>query len=297
MSTATASKPLLRLQSKTRLNISDLVNSKGSGLPNRYLIYAINGWGKTSFGAQTPKPVFIQGKGETGLETLIDAGLINETPHFPECMTWQSVLDAVDSLIEDQHDFRTLLIDTGNSIERLCFDAVCQRDFESDLGKFLAYGRGPDASMGEWRILLGKLDTLRMTRKMSIIMFAHSRIVNFKNPEAEDYNRYEADMYKSTSTLTSNWADAVLFGNYAVTITTDKDTKRKRGIGGSMRVLCTERTAAYEAKNRLGLPSEIDMGANANEAWGAFLGALKQGRENSATAMASIEPIKENVSE
>ena len=41
----------------------------------------------------------------------------------------------------------------------------------------------------------------------------------------------------------------------------------------------TERSAAYDAKNRLGLPGEIEMGNSAAEAWAEFMAAIKAGRE------------------
>src|SRR5262245_55584679 len=43
-------------------------------LPNRVILHGVEGWGKTSFAAQAPKPIFLMTRGEDGLETLIDSG-------------------------------------------------------------------------------------------------------------------------------------------------------------------------------------------------------------------------------
>src|SRR5690606_1722060 len=58
MNSATSAEPA------RKFNLSDL-QTKGRNLPNRYVFYGVEGVGKTSFAAQTPRPVFVQSKGET----------------------------------------------------------------------------------------------------------------------------------------------------------------------------------------------------------------------------------------
>lgn len=261
--------------------LTELISSKGSGLPNRYILHAVEGFGKTSFGAHTRKPIFIQSKGETGLETLIDAGRVPNTPHFPECQTWGELRGYVDALAAQEHDYGTLVIDTLNGAERLCHEAVCVRDFAGDWGErgFASYGKGPDVAASEWRLLLNSLDKLRNERKMTIFCLAHTKVQNFKNPDGADFDRYQPELHKTTWSLTHKWADVILFGNFETTVDVDKGTKRGKGKGGNQRVLYAERSAAFDAKNRLGLPAEIDMGSNAAEAWANFMAAIIEGRK------------------
>ena len=84
-------------------------------------------------------------------------------------------------------------------------------------------------------------------------------------------------MHHKTWGLTHKWADMVLFANFFVD--TVKDGSRVKGIGGQERYLYTERHAAYDAKNRHGLPSEISMGRSGKEAWTNFVGSLRNGKE------------------
>jgi hypothetical protein len=235
--------------------------------------------------AQTPKPIFIQTRGETGLETLIDAGRLPQTPHFPEVQTWQELLGCVETLTEEDHDFRTLALDTINGAERLCHERVCERDFGGEWGDkgFAAYAKGSDVSLSEWRELLGALDKLRAKRKMTIVCLAHTKVAPFRNPEGADYDRYQADMNQKTWALTAKWADCVLFGNFDVTVgavkTNQKTGEQKgKGTGGNARLMFTERHAAYDAKNRIGLVPEIEMGDSAAQAWSNFIAAVKAGR-------------------
>lgn len=267
-----------------KMSLSD-VRSKGSGLPNRYIVHAVEGWGKTTFGAQFPKPIFIQTRGETGLETLIDAGQLPEVPHFPAVESWEALSAAID-VLRGEHDFRTLIIDTINGAERLCHEHICNREFGGIWGDkgFGGYQRGFEVSLAEWTIFLNALDTIRMTRNMTIICLCHTKVGTFKNPEGPDYDRYQPDMNAKTWSLTHKWADVVLFGNFETIVQTEKaGAKKGKGSGGQQRMLYTQRHASYDAKNRLGLPEEIDMGSSPEEAWTSFKQAVVEGRKQGVT--------------
>jgi hypothetical protein len=54
------------------------------------------------------------------------------------------------------------------------------------------------------------------------------------------------------------WVDACLFANYDIIIETGKD-KVARAKGGTRRMLYTNHTAAYDAKNSYDMPDEIPM--------------------------------------
>jgi hypothetical protein len=263
-----------------RLSMAD-ITGKGSGLPNRYILHAIEGWGKTSFGAQCPKPIFLQTGGETGLETLIDAGRLPEIPHAPAAQNWDEVLAVVEFLRTEDHGFKTLVIDTINGAEALMHRHVCDRDYKGEWNEhgFLSYNKGYEVSLKDWIGFLNALDGLRAERKMTIFALCHTKVKPFKNPEGPDFDRYQPDMHEKTWGLSHKWSDCVLFGNFEITVQTDKpEAKRGKGTGGNFRMLYTERHAAYDAKNRLGLPSEIEMGNSPQEAWAAFTAALKAGK-------------------
>lgn len=283
MSTATAPR-LAKSGTLQRPSLNE-ITGKGNNLPNRYVLHAVEGWGKTSWGAQTPKPVFIETKGETGLETLIDSGRLPEIPHFPECQNWDGLLGAIETLTLDPHDYKSFVVDTINGAERLCHEHVCARDFGGDWGErgFMGYMRGFEVSLGEWRLFLNALDRLRLERRMAIVCLCHTRVKPFRNPEGADYDRYSPDVHDKTWSLTHKWADAVLFGNFDITVLGDKNkeaalSKKGKATGGKFRIMYTERSPAYDAKNRLGLPPEIEMGASPQEAWDNYIAAVKGGK-------------------
>lgn len=270
-----------------KFSLSD-VQAKSDPLPNRYGLHAREGWGKTSFGAQTPKPIFIQTKGETGLDTLIANRQLPEIPHFPEIQSWEELKEAIRFLSADEHPFRTLVIDTINGAERLCYEYICQRDFGGDWGDrgFGGYQRGYEVSMAEWRMFLNDLDDLRRAKKMTIFFLVHTKVKTFKNPEGADFDRWAPDMQDKCWGLTHKWLDAVLFGNFETVVKSEKNDSSKKGKAASTsaRMLYTEQRPAFDAKNRMGLPEEIEMGDSPAEAWSNFSAALKSGRNEAVNA-------------
>ncbi|MEO5355430.1 MAG: ATP-binding protein [Magnetococcus sp. XQGC-1] len=75
------------------------------------------GVGKSTFAARSPKPVFIIT--EDGL------GLLQVTS-FPQARTFVEVLEALDSLLNEPHDFETVVLDSLDWLEPLIWAEVCR---------------------------------------------------------------------------------------------------------------------------------------------------------------------------
>jgi hypothetical protein len=275
---ATPVSPPKQNQSAKRDFLSD-VQTGGSGLPPRIVLHGVEGIGKSSMFAYAPNPIYLMSSGETGLETLIDSGRLPEIPHFPECLSWSDLIQMVESLTEQEHDYKTLVIDTLNGGERLCHEHVCKREYNGDWGEkgFASYQRGYDVSLADWRLFLNALDKLRSEKKMIVVCLVHTKVTSFKNPEGPDYDRYAPDMHHKTWSLTHKWADMVLFANFHTEVSTDKG--RSKGQGGRQRIVHTERHASYDAKNRHGLPEEISMGNSGQDAWTNLYSAVKTAKK------------------
>jgi hypothetical protein len=246
--------------------------------------YGPPGVGKTEMAAQLPGCVFLVDDKEDGVNTLKSSGrgVRADVPVFPPVSRWGDVLDVLDQLATADHKHKGLVVDTIGGLERLCHEFVCQREYNGDWGDkgFASYQRGYEVSLGEWRQFLVALDRLRDERQMAILLLAHSKVAPFKNPAGPDYDRYTVDVHHKTWATTHKWADVVLFMNFDVATT--KESGRTKGKGGQRRLIYTEYDAAFEAKNRMGLPAEIDMGTCGSEAWSNFTSALKaaKGTEN-----------------
>jgi len=215
--------------------------------PFRILLYGCEGVGKSTWAADTPAPIFLGA--EEGTSQL-------DVTRFPEPKTWESALEAFEILRKEKHGYKSLVIDTIDWLEPVCWDYVCRKGNKSSVEEF-GYGKGYVAALDQWRVMLAKLDMLKNETGMNIIMLAHSHIRTFKNPEGDDYDRYELKLHIKASGLVKEWVDALLFANYE-TFTHDKDGRTK-GIASGSRILHSERRAAFDAKNRYGLPEKFPL--------------------------------------
>lgn len=241
----------------------------------RIVVYAVEGFGKTTLLTQAESPLILQSRGETGYQSLLDSGL---APALPSDVveTWPDLIGWLDSLHRNPQGIKTLGLDAIGGFERLCHEHVAARDFEGDMGEhgFLSYMRGYDIAVTDWLIMLQKLDKLHAAG-MTILLLGHARIKPFQNPLGPNYDRYECDVHAKTWGVTSKWADAVLFGNF-FTSNTSKDVKQKgKGIGGADRVIYTERRAAYDAKNRYNMPAEFSLPKQRELAWQTIRGLIR----------------------
>jgi hypothetical protein len=246
------------------------------------------GFGKTSILAYSPKPVFLMTKGETGLLSLINSGQLPPTSHLPEMQSWGDLIAAIRFLRTEKHDFKTVVLDTANGAERLCHEYVCQRDFDGDWGErgFTGYMRGYEVALADWRMFLNSLDELRTERGMTVFLLVHTKVKTFKNPAGADYDRYAPEMHDKTWGLTKGWLDAILFGNFEVLVkqgnrdVSDDGAKKGKAAELSHRILYTSSdNPIFDAKNRMGLEPEIDMGDSAKQGWNNLVEAIKAGRK------------------
>src|SRR5262245_40907065 len=141
------------------------VTSAGSGLPSRVIFHDVEGIGKPILACHAPKPIFLMTRGETGLLSLIDNAQVPETDHFQEAQTWNDLKLQVTYLISNETGHKTLVIDTINGAERLCFEHVTAVKFGGRWENFAAYGRGPESALEEWIDFLTSLDRLRERRR------------------------------------------------------------------------------------------------------------------------------------
>jgi hypothetical protein len=250
--------------------------------PLRVLLYGVEGIGKSTFGASAPGAVFVGAEDGTAHLDVKRMCPLDENGS-PVAMTWQDVLDAVRALTVEPHEYKTLVVDTLDWLEPLLWAHICRRDNETSIESY-GYGKGYAAALDEWRVLLASLEQLRARRRMHIVFLAHAWIKAFKNPEGEDFDRYELKLNAKASGLMKEWSDAVLFANYQTHAVKDEKTKRTRGYDTGARLIYTQRRAAYDAKNRHDLPEELPL------AWSEFEAAVREHRPaDPAQLAASIQ--------
>jgi hypothetical protein len=217
--------------------------------PMRVLLYGVEGVGKSTFAASAPEPIFL------GTE---DGTAHLDVARLPFPHDWAEILAAVNMLRTESHQFKTLVIDTLDWVEPVLWAHICKRDGMPNIEAY-GYGKGYSAALDEWRLLLSALERMRNEKKINVIMLAHSWIKPFKNPEGDDFDRYELKLNTKAGGLLKEWSDAVLFANYETFAKKDAKTKRIKGVSTGARLIYTTRTASYDAKNRYDLPETMPL--------------------------------------
>jgi hypothetical protein len=239
----------------------------------RVVLNCVEGWGKTSTGAFAPSPVILCAAGETGYQTLRGAGLV---PDIDGAVieTWPDLLATIDGLTADC-PYETIILDALDGFESMLHGLVTQRDFDGDSGPkgFLKYHKGYDRAVNDWVAMLAKLDRLHAQGK-AILLLSHVAAKATKNPMGEDFDSYVSTIHHKVWAATKRWADAVLFGKFHTVVT--KLDGKKKGIGGTDRVLYCEQRDAFDAKNRYGMPAELDIPADPSQVWNTIMNAMQR---------------------
>ena len=217
--------------------------------PIRTLLHGVEGVGKTTFGANAPHPIFLGAEDGTGHL---------DVKRFPQPEKWAHVREAIATLNAEPHGFETLVIDTLDWAEPLLWAYICERDNKRNVEDY-GYGKGYVAALDEWRVMIADLERLRAAKRMQIVLLAHTWIKPFKNPEGDDFDRYEMKIHPKAAGLLKEWSDVVLFANYETFAHKDDRTKRVRGVSTGARLAYTTRSAAYDAKNRFDLPESFPL--------------------------------------
>lgn len=213
----------------------------------RLLIYGPEGIGKTTMASQMPNPVFVDVEDGSGHLYV---------RRMPVPPSWDVLMDECRSIAESPEDCMTIVVDSADAAERLCWQKVCQRAKKDSIEAW-GYGKGYVVAAEEYRKLLEVLDTC-IAAGVNVVLIAHSQMRKFERPdEAGAYDRFEVKLNKHVAAMTKEWADAVLFLDYETFVSVDEQGKGK--ATGGKRIIRTSHNVSWDAKNRWGLPDKLQL--------------------------------------
>jgi hypothetical protein len=241
--------------------------------PPRVVLYGTPGIGKSTFGSQAPRPIFVPT--EDGLDEI-------DCEKFPLAATYDEFVAALKELRSQPHDYETVVVDSLDWLERLIFDRVCAEFGVANIEKADGgYAKGYIHALTWWREVLDLLNALRLQRHMVVLLIAHAKVERFEDPEAPPYDRHSPRLNKHAAALVTEWADAVLFATRKMrTQSDDAGFGRKRTIAhavgkdGGERIVRTVGGPTCMAKNRYRLTEELPL------SWSAFIAALSNHQPN-----------------
>lgn len=220
--------------------------------PVKVLIYGPEGIGKSTLASCFPNPLFIDTEGSTD---WMDVARASDTD------TWQGIMDAIDHVIAHPDICDTLVIDTADKAETRCIESVLKENGKNGIEDF-AYGKGYVYLTETFQKLFNKLDEV-LRRGIHVVVTAHAAITRFDQPdEMGSYDRWTLKLLKRNAPLVKEWADMVLFCNYKTTVVNvdgQGETKGRNKVQGGKRVMYSTHRPCWDAKNRFGLPEEMNM--------------------------------------
>jgi hypothetical protein len=254
-----------------------------NNLPPRIVVAGPEGIGKSTLASKAPGVLFICPEdGLTGLEHVSRLS----PNQFGNSI--DGLHQLLDELIASPGEIKHVAIDTSDWLERFIGAAMCKRDGKSSIEDY-GYGKGYVLLEEEIVKLLQKLDALR-AKNIGIIILSHVNIRTFTDPAGPTYDRYEMKGHKRITGLLREWPDALLFATRQVFTKKEKGTSKETAIGGD-RIMHTEWSVAWDAKNRLNLPSELPL------EWDALVSAIAENtpanlikRATALYATATIDP-------
>ena len=268
--------------------------------PPLVIMHGVGGIGKTTFAAGDPDLGIAGPPSPIFLMTVVGLGRLKPhrfapVPGDPVIRSWAELIECVAFLYNEQHDHKTVVIDTIDGVERLIWAHLCSQYGQpkidtNDKGSPFAFGRGYLYAVDEAGVLLRWLEALRNDRGMTAILLAHTETAKVDPPDSESYTEWSIGVHKRLTSRLYDWCDVCLFGQWKTHVVKDDDSrdpkkKRARGVGTGERVMYTERRPAWLAKNRYGLPPEMPLSwAALQEAIGSFGEAPNSTSVSPATA-------------
>ena len=210
----------------------------------RIILYGMEGIGKSTFAANFPAPIFIQTEDGLG---MIDCA------KFPLAKTFDEVFQELVALETESNEFKTIVIDSLDWLERLIWDKVAQDSKVNNIEQ-IGFGKGYTMALTFWRIVLDHLETLHKQGKI-ILLLAHAVAEDYSDPEVSSLKRFTPRLHKTARSLVAEYVDVILLATRAF--------GAAKGDQNNPRIVRTEASPYQVAKSRFSIPAELPLDADA----------------------------------
>lgn len=234
--------------------------SKPADRPVIVTILGDAGMGKTSLAASFPKPIFI--RAEDGLQAIPMASRPDALPLLNGA---DDLWEQLTALITEDHDYKTLVIDSVTALERMFIQYVIDSDPKKPKSINQAmggYGAGLSAVATMHQRVRKAAGILNERKGMHVVFIAHAETETVELPDQDAYTRYSLRLSKKSVAPYVDDTDVV--GFIRLRTFTMGDGDRKKAISDGTRELVCHATASNVSKNRYGItePLEVANGVN-----------------------------------
>ena len=210
----------------------------------RIILYGMEGIGKSTFAANFPAPIFIQTEDGLG---MIDCS------KFPLAKSFDEVFKILVALETEPNEFKTIVIDSLDWLERLIWDKVAQDSKVNNIEQ-IGFGKGYTMALTFWRIVLDHLESLHKQGKI-ILLLAHAVAEDYSDPEVNSLKRFTPRLHKTARSLRAEYVDVILLATRAF--------GAAKGDQNNPRIVRTEASPYQVAKSRFSIPAELPLDADA----------------------------------
>lgn len=210
----------------------------------RIILYGMEGIGKSTFAANFPSPIFIQTEDGLG---MIDCA------KFPLAKSFDEVFQELVALETEPNEFKTIVIDSLDWLERLIWDKVAQDSKVNNIEQ-IGFGKGYTMALTFWRIVLDHLESLHKQGKI-ILLLAHAVAEDYSDPEVSSLKRFTPRLHKTARSLVAEYVDVILLAT--------RSFGAAKGDQNNPRIVRTEASPYQVAKSRFSIPAELPLDADA----------------------------------
>lgn len=219
--------------------------------PPKIEIFGRPGIGKSRFAASFPTPFFIR--------TEDRHGHLHVKTHEHVLTSYDELLDILEWLATAEHSFKTVVLDTADSGEKLVHKFVCQQACVDDINhpKAFPFYLGYLKSAQVWdREILSRFTKLNEERKIFPVILSHVNIKHEPHPQFGEYQKFVPGTDKRLSQFIYKWADIVGFMDWRTVIASSEE---QRLSSTNERLLKLKPKIYWETKESYNLPDEISI--------------------------------------
>ena len=231
------------------------------------------GIGKTRLAATFPKAVFI--RSEDGMQSIP----ANDRPDaLPMIAGPDDLWDQLTALVNEDHDYRTVVIDSVTALERMFIQNIVENDPKKpkSINQALGgYGAGLQAVAAMHQRVRKAAGILNTKRNMHVVFIAHADTVTVEPPDQDPYTRYDLRLGKRSVAPYTD--DVDLVGYLKLETHTMGDGERKKAISDGTRILTAYTTASNISKNRFHITDDLEV-AEGDNPLAAYVPTLKESK-------------------
>jgi hypothetical protein len=247
-------------------------------------IVGFAGAGKSSLAGLFPNPIFIQAENSATVFETMQGDI--QPAFFPQLpianakrtvKTSEVLFEQLRELVTEQHEFKTVVIDTITALNLLFEQEVVEFDNNpntSNIGEAAGgYSKGYLVVAGMHAKLRAACEHLRK-KGITVVFLAHTGVVKMKNrPDSGEYVAYSLDMNEKSRSVYVSSSDIVAYLKARDFVTGQEENKkgqttkygRVTNTGERVLITSSDGTIGYiDAKNRYSLPDEIEVNKGEN---------------------------------